>query len=220
MKIKDRSNYKPGPKDECSTPPYGIMPVLIEIEAYRRSIGINDRKDFLIWEPAMGMDRQRPQYNLSNGLKGVGYSVVGETCRDFITAPIPDGVNLIMTNPPFSVSLKRQFIKRCELLYHQHNIPYALLMSATTLCEKINGRILRGCSIHVPNGRICFGMPNKGWGTVENPTKATFETMWYSKGLCQPRIIHYSNFDMSEHFKALGAFEDAFLHTHLGEINE
>lgn len=212
MKVKGRSNYKSGPKDECASPPYAIMPLIKHIEAHRIKLGLK-RRDYAIYEPATGI-AGKTHPGLVNGLRSSGYRVIWFPKVNFFDVSFDEIENklfalplsLMITNPPYSVGLKRAFINKFERWHQEYGVPYALLMTATTLVEKINGKTLQGCSVHVPNGRINYGMPNKGWGTPENPTKATFETMWYSKGLTPPRTITYDTFDMSDHYKSLKNF--------------
>lgn len=224
MKIKGRSNYKPGPKDECGSPPYSIVPLFSQLERYRVGLGI-PRTEFLIWEPATGLMHDRePHVGLVEGLKAVGYQVFAPRFEDFIEADfnkmntrcvkeIGLKIRAILTNPPFSVALKRRFISQCNDIFKHSNIPYALLMNTTTLVEKVNGQTLRGCSVHIPFGRICFNMPNKGWGDKECQTKATFSTNWFTKGFSAPYSIHYDSFDMSDHFAALECFYNDFINS-------
>ena len=214
MKVKDRQNYKPGPKDECGSPPYAVTPLVKQIESYRRLMGIS-KKEFVIWEPATGMGDIKHS-GLVQGFTQLGYTVVGTPRYDFcsvtedaVRAMIGfQGIKMIATNPPFSVKLKRCFVNKCEQIFGTFSIPYALLMNTTSLTEKINGQTMIGCSLHIPLGRICYSMPNQGWGTEEKPTKATFSTNWFVKGLVENRSIFYDTFDVSNHFDALRRFNE------------
>lgn len=74
-----------------------------------------------IWEPACG------QNHMVNVMRESGYEVIGTDIEggvDFLTAELPDGVDWIITNPPFCVSDK--FIERC--VYHHK--PFALLLKS------------------------------------------------------------------------------------------
>lgn len=212
MKIDGRKNYKSGSsKDNCGSPPYAVMPIIPQIEDYRIKLGLK-RSEFTIWEPAPGTE-ERPLLGLVTGFTSFGYNVIYELETDFITCSLqrvdaltPKGIQMIVTNPPYGVGIKRKFINTVKLYYNAWKIPYALLMMGTTHLEKINGQTLKGCSIHVPYGRINFSMPNKGWGTPEEPTQATFSTSWYSQGLGPPSRIYYSDFDVSDHFLAMEHF--------------
>lgn len=215
MKIKDRRNYKPGPKDECGTPEYAVLPIIEAIEQYRISLNIS-KTNFIIWEPAAGI-ADKHHTGIIQGLSMLGYRVFCTRFTDFTTTNFEEQnqmclflyghpIRMIVTNPPFSVRLKRLFIKKCEEMYKYSALPWALLMNTTTLVEKVNGKIIQGCALHIPYGRICFNMPNKGWGTIDKPTKPTFTTNWFSRGLVDSYSIHYNDFDMSDHFLAMNRF--------------
>ena len=78
-------------------------------------------KKYKIWEPACG------QNHMVNVLRECGYEVIGTDIQsgvDFLTAEIPEGVDWIITNPPFNISEK--FIKRCV----EHGKPFALLLKS------------------------------------------------------------------------------------------
>lgn len=216
MKIKERVDYKPGTKDECGSPPYAIVPLLNHIEWYRNTMGLT-RDKFVIWEPATGMSVERRLIGLVKGFQSVGYKVFCPYRIDFCgisfkkanDASLKDfghPISMVITNPPFSVKLKRLFVERCNYIFETEAIPYALLMNVTTISEKVNGRSLQNCSLHIPNGRICFDMPEKGWGTEEEPTNSTFSTAWFSKGIGVDNRIYRDNFEMGGHFKAMNEF--------------
>lgn len=78
-------------------------------------------KGATIWEPACG------QNDMVKVLSDYGYNVIATDIQggvDFLTAELPDGVDWIVTNPPFSVS--EEFIKRCI----DHHKPFALLLKS------------------------------------------------------------------------------------------
>jgi hypothetical protein len=78
-------------------------------------------KTLKIWEPACG------QNHMVNVMRDRGYEVVGTDIQDgvdFLTAELPEGVDWIITNPPFSVS--QDFIERCIELHK----PFALLLKS------------------------------------------------------------------------------------------
>nr|DAW55829.1 MAG TPA: adenine-specific methyltransferase [Caudoviricetes sp.] len=75
----------------------------------------------MIWEPACG------QGHMVNVMREYGFQVVDtdiQTGADFLEAVMPDGVEWIITNPPFSQA--DAFIKRCVL----HGKPFALLLKS------------------------------------------------------------------------------------------
>lgn len=66
-------------------------------------------------------------------LRNNGYKVVTTSIHngyDFLTCEVPEGVNCIITNPPFS--LKNQFLQRCYDL----KLPFALLLPIQALDTK------------------------------------------------------------------------------------
>ena len=74
-----------------------------------------------IWEPACG------ENHMVDVIRRRGYEVIGTDINmgvDFLTAEIPDGVDWIITNPPFSIADK--FIGRCL----EHKKPFALLLKS------------------------------------------------------------------------------------------
>jgi hypothetical protein len=80
-----------------------------------------------VWEPACGaghMCRALEQAGanvIATELHGQGY---GEAGVDYLDATLPDGVQFIVTNPPFK--LAEQFIKRSI----QHGLPFAMLLKS------------------------------------------------------------------------------------------
>ena len=80
-----------------------------------------------VWEPACGaghMSRALEECGatvVSSELHGQGF---GDEDVDFLGAPLPEGVEFIVTNPPFK--LAEQFIKRCI----HHGLPFAMLLKS------------------------------------------------------------------------------------------
>jgi len=84
----------------------------------------NFTDDPIIFDPCCGKGQ------LVSTLCTKGYSSYGmdlETGYNFLTDPLPADVDMIITNPPYS--LKDQFIARC----YEHGKPFALLMPLTAL---------------------------------------------------------------------------------------
>ena len=78
-------------------------------------------KSVKIWEPACGNN------HMVDVIRNHGYEVIGTDIQsgvDFLTAELPEGVEWIITNPPFNIS--ENFIVRA--LYH--NKPFALLLKS------------------------------------------------------------------------------------------
>lgn len=198
MKHTGRKSYKPGPRDECATPPYAISPLVTFLDALKSfKYGDAPRSQLRIWEPAIGPNGDL--VGIMVGLQNAGFTVNG-TNYDFLadTTTIPFGrADVIVTNPPFSSSKKQAFIRKCNYFYHTHNVPWALLVSPLTLGEKRLRGEVESCALHMPLGRISYGMPYRGWGTPDKPTIPTFYTAWLSQGLADPGTIHFDDFDMS-----------------------
>jgi hypothetical protein len=77
--------------------------------------------DQRIWEPACG------ENDMVNVMRVRGYEVIGTDINmgvDFLTAELPDGVDWIITNPPFSAA--EGFIRKCI----EHKRPFALLLKS------------------------------------------------------------------------------------------
>lgn len=86
---------------------------------------LNFRESMTIWEPACG------DGHMTKALQSKGHSVISSDIRDtgyvqadYLTTPLPDNVQWIITNPPFK--LAAQFIERS----HEHCIPFALLLKS------------------------------------------------------------------------------------------
>lgn len=78
-------------------------------------------KGVKIWEPACG------QNHMVNVIRDFGYEVIGTDIQggvDYLTADLPQGVDWIITNPPFKAS--EAFIKRCI----HHGKPFSLLLKS------------------------------------------------------------------------------------------
>lgn len=167
--MKPKSNYKPGPQDNCQTPIYAIEPILKFIPVH-----------WHIWEPAAG------QGNIVNALGSYGYSVTGTdilTGQDFLKCQ-PVSWDAVITNPPFS--LKYRFLARC----YQLGKPFALLLPLETLGAKAAQVLFKefGIEIILLNKRVDFFMPNKGWNGT-----AQFPTAWFTFGLQIGQQITYAN---------------------------
>lgn len=78
-------------------------------------------KDFRIWEPACG------ENHMVNTIHDCGYEVIGTdilTGTDFLTCDMPENIDFIITNPPFSKS--EEFIRKCR----DHDACFALLLKS------------------------------------------------------------------------------------------
>lgn len=163
--MKPKTNYsaKTAPqKDNCQTPPYAVDLLLKFIRGQR------------FWEPAPG------EGLLARRLRERGGDVLTTDTDFFYTVPPGVGslraVDWLVTNPPFSQ--KYEWLERC----YELGIPFALLMPSDALFALRAQRLFErhGISVLVPNRRINFKMPGKGW-----ESSAQMSTSWfvYTPGL-------------------------------------
>lgn len=168
--MKPKSNYKPGPQDNCQTPIYAVEPILKFIPIH-----------WHIWEPAAG------QGNIVKALSSYGYNVTGTdilTGQDFFKYK-PMAWDAVITNPPFS--LKYRFLARC----YQLGKPFALLLPLETLGAKAAQVLFKefGIEIILLNKRVDFFMPVAGY----SGKGAQFPTCWMTWGLNIGRQLTYAN---------------------------
>ena len=104
--------YKRNPSDFYPTPPEATKALL----------------DFLhlpngtaVWEPACG-EGHMVETMLENGLRVTGTDI--QQGVDYLCAEMPEGVDWIITNPPFS--LAEQFVRKSA----EHGKPFALLLKS------------------------------------------------------------------------------------------
>lgn len=172
--MKPKKNYKPGPLDDCYTPPAALKPLLPYL-----------KKEQIIWECAAG-----PGY-ITNELERQGLTVIStsiETGHDFLTCAAPPAFDVILTNPPYS--LKYPWITRCYDFYLQHGKPFALLLPVDLLgAAKGQAQLQKGDpKIILFKRRINFLLANgKNSG-------AQFPTAWFTEGLLTgPTLQYYDN---------------------------
>lgn len=103
--------------DFYPTPPEATFAVAQWLNLYQKTV----------WEPACGaghMSRALSECGakvISSELYGQGFGIEGV---DYLKAPLPDGVDFIVTNPPFK--LAEQFINRSI----NHGLPFAMLLKS------------------------------------------------------------------------------------------
>ena len=93
--------------DECYTPNEGILPLLSELS-----------KDKVYYDCTSGISS-----NIVDCFNSNGYKCMPSKGRDFLKDELPDGIDVIITNPPYSK--KDKFIKRC----YELKKPFALITS-------------------------------------------------------------------------------------------
>jgi hypothetical protein len=143
---KQGGSNQTGARDLYTTKRATIEP-LLDVLASRHEQGD------LVWEPCVGLG------NISSVLEGAGYAVVGTDLfapdgtlqpeQSFIeyeldgvaysACSVPDGVKVIVTNPPFSAKLA--FIKRI----YELGLPAYLLLPVDTMGNKGCARLFDEC---------------------------------------------------------------------------
>ena len=108
--------YKRVESDYYPTPPEATQAL---IDALKIGDMLHDGDH--IWEPACG-DGHMVSVLQNNGFLVTATDIL--TGEDYLATEKPDGVNWIITNPPFS--LAEEFIRRSL----EHNVPFALLLKS------------------------------------------------------------------------------------------
>ena len=104
--------YKRNKADFYPTPPEATQALLDFLKLPSETV---------VWEPACG------EGHMVKVMERKGLSVVGtdlQTGTDFLTADMPEDVQWIITNPPFS--LAEQFIRKSA----EHGVPFAMLLKS------------------------------------------------------------------------------------------
>lgn len=177
--MKPKSNRKPGPLDNCQTPPYALTPLI----PYLKSANIHT-----IWEPAAG------EGFLVNALRDNDFEVIASDIRDHSNSRTDDFFSVtgffeyyqweaIVTNPPYSI--KYDWVRRC----YELGKPWALLMPVEMLGTVTGGNLFAryGVQVMMLRPRINFKMPNKGW----DGGGAQFPVAWYTWKLNLPSDLMF-----------------------------
>lgn len=173
--MKPKSNRKPGPLDNCQTPPYALEPLLTHVRDWRK----------LIWECAAG------KRVLANSMVyDWGYNVLSTDISDpngnsnFFEIEPENKDYIIITNPPYSI--KQDWIKRC----YELGRPFALLLPVETIGTSTAQKMFQkyGIEIILMSPRVDFYMPNKGY----EGAGAQFPTAWFTWKLNLPQQINFA----------------------------
>lgn len=179
---KPKNNNHDPARDRCQTPDYGFEPLLPYLLSLQARLG----RTLTVWEPAAG-EGLLVSYLESAGMMVISGDVLyGQDY--FMQSSVPDTYDIQVTNVPFSK--KYHWLRRAYYL----DMPFALLMPADTLFagEKAVPLFERhGIEVLLPTQRIDYKMPNKGWGTSENPSTAQFHSAWFTHGLNIGQFITY-----------------------------
>jgi len=128
-----------------------------------------------ILEPACGNGK------IVRVLESAGYIVYGTDIvkidgrvqSNFLTEEVDmyhEGIDCIITNPPFSA--KRAFYERCRY----YGLPFALLIPAD-YCGWVIRAVQEGCEKIIPTRRVDYITPTLREGTTSN-----FHSMWLTWG--------------------------------------
>jgi len=133
--------------DECYTPNEAILPLIQFL-----------KKDLIYYDCTSGNS-----LNIVNFLNSNGFNCKSSENRDFLKDDTPNDIDVIITNPPYSI--KDKFIKKCYDL----NKPFALLLPITTLQGQRRSKWFAefGIELLVLSKRIDFtgkGSPHFGVG--------------------------------------------------------
>jgi len=131
--------------DECYTPEIAIKPLLKYLD-----------KDKIYYDCTSSKS-----LNIVKTFLKYSYTCLPSKDKDFLKDDIPEKIDVIITNPPYS--LKDKFIERC----YQLNKPFALLLPVTALQGQKRGILFAkyGIELLVLNKRIDFtgkGSPHFG----------------------------------------------------------
>lgn len=164
MPNKPKNNSKGNPKrDRCQTPDYALNPLIQHLKAFEWKLG----RKMTIWESAAGDGL------LADALEIHGFKVVRS---DILTGQSyfeyqPPEYDIEVTNVPFSI--KYLWLKQA----YAYKKPFCFLMPSDTQFAKTAQQLFKthGINILVPDARIDFKMPDKGW----DGRGAQFSTSWF-----------------------------------------
>ena len=142
MLNKTSNNVK---SDECYTPHEAIKPLIPYLDVSRT-----------YYDCTSGISSNIVDYLNSKNIK-----CISSGDRDFLKDEIPNNVDVILTNPPYSK--KDKFIERC----YELNKPFALLLPVSSLQGQKRGKMFneKGIELLVLNKRVDFtgkGSPHFG----------------------------------------------------------
>jgi hypothetical protein len=161
--------YTYGKGDELYTPINAVLPLTKYIP-----------KNSTIWECA---EKEKEDGNITKTFRDNGYKVITTSIHngtDFLNCEVPEGIDCIVTNPPYS--LVNEFLKRC----YDIGLPFALLLPVRTLDTKVRFEMFNqyGLELMLFDRRVSYigsaGSPpfSSGWFTNKIlPSKLIFERL-------------------------------------------
>lgn len=125
--------------DDHDTPSTAMIPLIEQVEVH----GLR------IWDPCAGRGQ------MATMLEAQGASVLKSDITlgieyDVRTAPIPSDIDMVITNPPFSI--KRAIVER----FIREGLAFALLLPLSTMCDKWYRSVADQISVVPIYGRITF----------------------------------------------------------------
>lgn len=202
MPTRKKINYQPGEQDTFQTPPHALECLLPYISTHHdvyhdptKHGGHDVFRSTVVWESAAGHEQL-----LVREIQGWGFSTIATDIQydsryDFFTYD-PGGWDVLITNPPYSASVRYPWIRRCFELRK----PWALLVPYETTFAKAFQVLFHAyhnspwpVEVLSPERRIAFKTAQYGWGTLVYDEKqdkmvmrgdsATMPTCWITWGL-------------------------------------
>ena len=145
--------------DECYTPKEAVQPILKYLD-----------KNKIYYDCTSNISSSIIDY-----MRSEGFNILASEGRDFLNDELPNGIDIIITNPPYSK--KDKFIEKCYSL----NKPFALLLPVSSLQGQKRGRMFseKGIELLVLNNRIDF----TGKGAPH------FGVAWFCKNILRDKLI-------------------------------
>lgn len=145
--------------DECYTPKEALIPLLQYLD-----------KTLTYYDCTSNISS-----NIVDYLNHNGYKCISSNGKDFLKDDMPSGVDVILTNPPYSK--KDKFIERCYNL----EMPFALLLPVSSIQGQKRGELFdaNGIELLVLNKRIDF----TGKGSPH------FGVAWFCKNVLPENLI-------------------------------
>jgi hypothetical protein len=147
--------------DECYTPANGVEPIMKYLD-----------KSLTYYECASGRSS-----SIVDAMTNNGFNIIGSEDRDFLVDDIPANVDVIITNPPYSI--KDDFISRC----YELDMPFALLLPVSAIQGVRRGKMFldNGIEVLVLNRRIGFN----------NHKSCSFGVAWFCHKILPERLMFH-----------------------------
>lgn len=158
--------------DECLTPRYAVLPIVRHLQnaGFKR-----------IWCPFDKRDSQFVRVLSDAGFQVV-HSHIDEPGMDFLTCKVPQGIDCIVSNPPFSK--KTAILRRLFTI----DLPFAMILPINTLQSKGRVDLFIDHEIEMLcfDKRICFYT----WGKLDSfPQNNRFPTAYFCRGVLPEKLV-------------------------------